>query len=534
MAPSLSMRVRDWIGRQLECSSASRDGIDPAASRSPRGNADLAITLSLDEVAVLFSDGLGGFGAPVPLPVPGLGCSIVAESLDGDVHVDLAAGGDWTVHVWRNQGDGTFTELAEAPLPFGGPMPYLSAADLDSDADVDLVASGLFILVNDGAASFEIDDAWVGAGARTASADFDGDGDVDVAETDRLEGDVCLLANDGTLQFAASRHSEHVGEPTTLADLDSDGSVDMVGAISVYQELRATLNDSTGRFGPYLSTLVNGDFFRAALPADFDCDGDLDVAVAESWTFQVFDHDGAGNLRFDEEIVVGGSLWSAVAADLDGDGWTDLAGANFNEIDFVANDGAGGFDATVVTPTGDFPDSLVAGDLDGDGDVDLACAELDDFARDAIGVFENDGLGTFDRSTRSAGDQINLVRPGDIDGDDDLDVVTYENDAGLFVIVGYRNDGSGTFEAGEAIADFASSISDHELADLDFDGDIDIALTANARGLVLLVNDGTGAYSEGLVLHHDDFGGLELADLDGDGSIDIVTEGGSMITFANP
>jgi len=211
--------------------------------------------------------------------------------------------------LYRNNGDGTFSDVTEAAgvlIPDGRAMSAV-AADLNNDGWIDVYvtndASPNGYLVNTGKGSFE-DQAlqWglaFGEGGQGASSmgpvvgDVDRDGLLDVYIPDMGYG--CLLVNKGKYfldQTAPSNLAVACGQYTgwggALFDFDNDGYLDVFvangDAHHEYPEEDVLLrNDGSGRFidvasqsGPYFREKHVG---RGAAVADYDNDGDIDLLV---------------------------------------------------------------------------------------------------------------------------------------------------------------------------------------------------------------------------------------------------------------
>ena len=187
---------------------------------------------------------------------------------------------------------------------------------------------------------------------------------------------------------------------------------------------------------------------------------------------------------------------AAVFFDADGDGALDLyvgtAGNEFrNEADEIRDrlylgDGAGGFEAA---PPGSLPalfvhtGTVAAADWDGDGDTDLFVGgrvvprAYGMPARSAL--LENDGAGRFRDATAALAEDVADVGMvsrsafADLDGDDRPDLVLVGEWMAPTV---FRNTGAG-FERADAGLDGATGWwTALDVADLDGDGDLDLAL----------------------------------------------------------
>ncbi len=214
-------------------------------------------------------------------------------------------------HLYRNNGDGTFSDVTEkAGLfdPDGRAMSAI-AVDLDQDGDQDIYVANDAMpsayWVNDGQASFTdqalIQGVAFGEGGQGASSmgptvgDIDRNGLLDIWVPDMAYG--CLLKQQEEALFAdvtaeanlAVICGQYTGWGSGLVDFDNDGYLDVYvangNAHHLYTEEDVLAhNDGTGHFvdvatraGDYFQTKSVG---RGAAFADYDNDGDMDILVA--------------------------------------------------------------------------------------------------------------------------------------------------------------------------------------------------------------------------------------------------------------
>ncbi len=175
------------------------------------------------------------------------------------------------------------------------------------------------------------------------------------------------------------------------------------------------------------------------------------------------------------------------------------------------------------------PNEHALADLDGDGTLDVACAQIGNFLTPQVSVAFNDGDGNF-------GAPLFLAAPGetaavcaaDLDGDGDVDLAfTQSSEGGQSgqSVVLYRNQGAGTFDAPVSIP-CGKGPTAIRAVDFDLDGDLDL-LTVNRKlgesDVSLLSNDGTAHFTRTDFPVGPEPYRMVVGDLNGDGRPDVVT-----------
>jgi uncharacterized protein (TIGR03437 family) len=283
----------------------------------------------------------GGFFQPLPNLTTGISPrAVVVADFNGDGILDLAvanfASND--VSVLLGKGDGTFRLFAS--LNVLGPS-SIAMADFNGDGKLDLAvvatnSRSVAIFLGKGDGNFlPFFTAAVGEQpVFVTTADFNGDGKLDLAVVNTNSNNVSILLGIGNGMFQRAANFDAGQHPTfaVVADFNGDGKIDLAVAnpsgfststISVFLGLGdgAFVAPITLAAGPYASFLLTGDFNQ---------DGKVDLAVANtgSNTISIFSGLGNGYFMLPQDFVVGSApVWIGVA-DLNTDGEPDLLVAN--------------------------------------------------------------------------------------------------------------------------------------------------------------------------------------------------------------
>ncbi|MEM7200812.1 MAG: VCBS repeat-containing protein [Planctomycetota bacterium] len=471
-----------------------------------------------------------------------------AADLNGDGRADLVFGRFSGLGVYFNRGRQRFEDSGQEVWDLSAD--HLALGDIDGDGDIDVVADrsnwifgygvGLALYLNDGAGqiaestgAFQTGSSYLPPGGDPTLIDVDGDRDLDV-----LVGSVApkLLLNDGPAGFRDGTAS-HLALTRFIfwnflaaGDVDLDGDVDLIFQGSL-GEFRVQLNDGTGRFQP--SPRGTLERFGASTLVDMDGDGDLDLLGVVSTTAtrsRLLLNDGSGNFTDVTAThlpqTTSTSFDDLVVTDVDRDGDPDgIFVGNQNQL--YLNDGQGRMTVSPQPLPMPFRGGLQAIDANGDG--------LGDFVVPGDSLWLGDGAGGFAEAATSR-----LAQPvpdpsgsatdaafGDVDGDGDLDVVLAQQQARNLLLL---NDGTGRYsDASDQLTRDAGWTTAVALADVDGDGDLDL-YAAEAQGFPdrLSLNDGTGTFTDAssqLPLVFQSTADVTIADVDGDGDLDALTAG---------
>ncbi len=368
--------------------------------------------------------------------------------------------------MFENSGNGTFRDVTEGSG--AGDRGYgmgVAAGDYDNDGWVDLYVTALGsnrMLRNTGNGRFEdatemtgTDDSWWSVSA--AFVDIDRDGWLDLYVADYL--DWSLPSNQEC--YRTNGLEDYCGPDSYLPIPD-----------------RLFHNNRDGTFRPITAESGIATDYGAGLgvvSGDFNGDGWLDLYVAnDGLPNQLWINRGDGT--FSNTALLAGCALNADgkaeasmgvdAADFDGDGDEDLFMAHLNEETntLYVNDGSGGFDDRSAFSGLGPPSHAFTGfgagwiDYDNDGWLDLyvvngAVRTLEDLAR--------------------AGDPYPLHQTNQL----------------------FRNRGDGSYVAVEGGLGSESAVSrGSAVADVDNDGDLDLAVSNNSGHVRLFLNESAGAH----------------------------------------
>lgn len=358
--------------------------------------------------------------------------------------------GDVSNRLYRNLGDGTFTDVTEAAgVGFKGWGMGACVGDYNGDGwpDLYVTAVGANVLYrNNGDGTFTdvTESAGVGLPAFStgcAFADYDGDGDHDLFVANYVEYDLQNppmkdeICNYRGLRVACGPRGMK-GAADVLFRNNGDGTFENISTA-------AGVVDAGPHYG------------LGAVWSDIDDDGDLDLFVANDVTPNaLYINDGAG--RFEEVGLLAGvavgrngesqACMGVDAADYDGDGFCDIIVTNFSEESNTLYRGLGeaffedfSYESGLTAATfRELAWGVKWFDVDADGDLDLFIAnghiypqidsrDLDVTYAQANQLFLNqEGKLTLAAST---GTGMNVVKSsrgaalGDLDNDGDIDIV---------------------------------------------------------------------------------------------------------------
>ena len=391
----------------------------------------------------------------------GSGAAFVDYNNDGLLDIFLLSGPGGTNRLYRNDGNGHFTDVTEeAGLKSDGWSQGVCAGDFDNDGFTDLLVTswdGLALYHNVGGRRFE--NVTIKAGLKQDRAryntgcaflDYDNDGRLDIFVANYVKFDFATTPKPGENPYCWYRDMAVNCGPrglpfdrNILYHSNGDGTF-------------TDVSDASGISKP------NQSYCLGVLTGDFNQDGRTDIFVACDQTPSLL-YINHGDRTFSEEAVLRGAAFDengkamsgmgATAADYDGDGKPDIFRTNFSDEreTLYHNRGGADFDDATIN-AGLARNTRWVGwgcgffDFDNDGWKDLllvnghAFPEVDRLNidiryKDRAILYRNNGNGGFSDISERAGPGIleRHAARGAAFGD-------YDNDGSVEVLVNNQNE----------------------------------------------------------------------------------------------
>lgn len=337
-----------------------------------------------------------------------------------------------------------------------------------------------------------------------------------------------------------------ITSPLLAGDFNNDGKLDVVGAVG--EVVYVMLGNGDGTFQSAHGTLsVVGSTVTGINVADVNGEGKLDIVVTgsknstTSFVATMFGN-GDGSFQAPIETDLSGVHFPArpVLADFDGDGNLDLAYATASGIQTLLSNGDGTFRMGPNSALSQIGLNVPAvGDFNGDGKLDLVVTVYDPFTTglEFVGVMLGNGDGSFGTLMSVPGTGTSFASGitavvADFNNDGKLDIATGIETAGATIqgmIQVSLGNGDGTFQTALSVPNVNSVTSPMLLGDFDGDGNLDLA-----TGGFIYSGEGNGTFptSQGstTALPY-----VLEGDFNGDGRLDVIngavtTSGGTALT----
>jgi hypothetical protein len=483
-------------------------------------------------------DGNGGWGPPTTIPADVNGVYVLSlKDVDTDGDADVLLGLNQNFYCLFNDGNGGFSQ---ATLLMDVAPQYFSQqrmGDFDGDGDYDIACKlgtvfgwfpnlgnftwgplqDLSLQINGGYAKYNV-------------ADADNDGDDELTVSLLLTPVLCQLGTNGDLTVevdTVSRPARTYTQQLIAAEINGDGLIDLLET-SLRGEVVWYPGIDGSTWGQAIPLFKYEDYAYGIQAVDIDGDSDNDVITTgqgSNWyQLMVHENDGTGGFAIAQSLGQGAySSARILSADIDSDGDMDIVSDGNGPCLNLNTNGILGPCTTVgIGSIGNTLDILLE-DLDQDGNEDFICT-LSHGWKYRLGD-GNGGFGPILTGGSWPGDDFASIEATDMDGDGDLDIITWAVQIQSAILGWYENLGLNQWSPIHMIDSLSGGGAMYRLAisDIDKDGDIDVmANHASASyGIGYYLNDGTGEFSPSLTFTQVGFIGT-LADINGDGFEDAL------------
>jgi len=338
---------------------------------------------------------------------------------------------------------------------------------------------------------------------------------------DDVDQDCTGTADDAPVSLAPP---DVVAEPFTYAapvaaDFTGDGATDLA-VVSYQLELHVLEGDGLGGIASSYQVGAIGNA-TGVVGGDLDGDGDPDLAASQmtGCPLQAYSNNGTGSFGAPQAVTCSGAPTWGASMDADGDGLDDLVMVDplAGSLLVLLATGGMAFTPMPAMATSVAPYEAVEANFDGDGLPDLVVSGIEG----GVLALTGNGDGTFTEAAAltSMSSDVEVGRAADLDLDGLDDLIAVLGDDTLAVA---RSLGGGQFDTPQSIA-----LSPGYLyaTALELTGDPYPELVLTSEGtLLVLVNDGTGSFSEQHWLLYEFGGGSRptAVDLSGNGRAELV------------
>ncbi len=347
--------------------------------------------------------------------------------LDNNPDIIASEGNGKRLFIFANSGgQALFDSIAIVSNYLNNPK-GITAGDFDNDGIIDIAVASSnedkIFYFNNAKANFLkhiINLNHLSTGVITE--DIDKDGDQDIFYSDHYG--IYAVANEGKNNFSKEITIYEDGyniNTIKFIDIDNDGDKDLFVADGQKDESFWFRNEGFGAFSPKIIIDASGNGPVYPNFKDYDNDGDIDILMLLTGENKIAIYkntDGLGN--FQKVIISDTAYYTGICfTDIDNDNYPDIFFSGSNIAGFLRNNGNGNFQTETILDTNlGYSFDLISADMNNDNSDDIL------FTPDYHLHYWNNNGDTSYSDTQCALDGIDNFCTGDIDNDNDIDVVS--------------------------------------------------------------------------------------------------------------
>jgi gliding motility-associated-like protein len=483
-----------------------------------------------DDVLVFLGNGLGGFSAPITVPIPtNTGWDITVSDFNNDTNPDFAisTAGVYTFQIWTGNGQATPAFTLAQTVTGLNITPDIDAYDLDGDGDMDLLGPSGYTL-NDGTGTFAPTVTnLLQSNEEYTVGDLNNDGKPDIASYDGNSNgaNVRVYIGNGLGAFTllGKFQTAAFARGLQILDVNNDGNADVVGAGSLAPQGRADilLGDGTGYFSNTIIKFPTATDPRDLVKGDFNEDGQIDIALCHHLGSIVTIYLGQGNGKFTKttaNYTTGGFPSQIITIDYNKDNHVDLVTYNqiSSNVTVLTGAGNGSFSLFANLPvTTTTTGRMATADFNNDTNPDLV---VSGYTSRVINYLSGTGSGFNSAVTIATSADIQEIKAADFNSDGKVDLVADLSNLNTFTL--FLGNGTGGFT--ESTTQYPHAGSFFMVEDINNDSQPDVIAFTNSAANDLFINDGAGNFSGSAM--PSSLGGFPwgYADMNGDGFKDLI------------
>jgi hypothetical protein len=508
-----------------------------SADLNKDGNTDIIVVNNGDTqgtFSVFLGNPAGSFTRTAVYDAGERSFDLTKADFNSDGNIDIAVsndGGTQSIYIYLGNGDGTFKSPKITPVTLISTQNSIKAGDFNNDNKSDLAVANIatnnisvYLGTDSGTFIPSVEYPVGSSPSDLLTVDLNSDSILDIVTTNSGSNNLSILIGNinGTFNSASNYILGNSPLGITGSDLNKDGNIDLIITHPNSNNMSVILGNGNGTLGTSTIFPVGGLYPIRTTTSDFNQDSNVDIAVANrnSDNISIFFGSGNGSFSFQKSIYGGKSTSSILAAYLNNDSNSDLVSTSIgsNNISISLASTPGNFIASnsynIPFPGYD----IFSSDLNNDNWLDLT------YCGGALATLNGAGGGDFNPAVIKVPNNwgYGYMKPADLNDDGIIDIVASSSSSNGFCVILGSTGGNFSNLSCDYITN-GNNVNSIALEDFNGDGKIDIATANNTPDVSIMINNGSGNFSQGIVYNIGSIPReIAVADINKDGNKDIV------------